>query len=69
MEDPRVWVKKPKKIKNGGQPKSHQQYGISRKPERLLKRSKEISLTEGCYIYMDRRKKQPRKMWIGPGII
>ena len=49
---------------NGGQLKSHQQYVKRRKPGRLLKRSRstEISLTEGCCIYMDRRKKQPRKL-------
>ena len=26
------------------------------------------SLTEGCCIYMDRRKKQPRKLWTRQGM-
>ena len=41
------------KIRNGGQPKSHQQYVKRWKPGRLLKRprSTEISLREGCCIY------------------
>ena len=58
MEDPRVWVEKQEKIRNGGQPKSRQQYVERRKPGRLWKRSRstEISLTKGCCIYMDRRK-------------
>ena len=37
MEDPRVWVEKKERIRNGGQPKSHLQYVKRRKPERLLK--------------------------------
>ena len=36
MEDPRVWVEKQETIKNGGQPKSHQQYEKRRRPGRLL---------------------------------
>ena len=58
MEDPRVWVEKQESIRNGGQLQSHQQYVKRRKPGRLLKRSRstDISLTEGCCIYMDRRK-------------
>ena len=50
-------------IRNGGQPKSHQQYVKRRKPGRLLKRSRstEISMTERCCIYMDRRKKTAKK--------
>ena len=62
VEDPRVWVENQEKIRNGGQPKSRQQYVKRRKPGRLLKRSRstEISLTKRCCIYMDRRKKQTR---------
>ena len=37
MEDPRVWVKEKDKIRNGGQPKSCQQYVKRRKPGRILK--------------------------------
>ena len=39
VEDPRVRVEKQGKIRNGGQPKSHQQY-VKRGPGRLLKRSR-----------------------------
>ena len=61
---------KARKSRNGGQLKSHQQYVKRWKPGRLLKisRSTEISLTEGCCICMERRKKQPRKLWTRPGM-
>ena len=53
---------KARKKSSGGQLKSHQQYVKRRKPGRLLGRSRstEISLTEGCCIYMDRRKTTKR---------
>ena len=58
MEDPRVWVEKQERIRNGRQPKSNQQYVKIRKPGRLLKilGSTEISLKEGCCIDVDRTK-------------
>ena len=67
VEDPRVWVEKQERIRNGGQLKSHQQYLKIRKPGRFLNisRSTEISLTEVCCIYMERSQTQPRSCGLG----